>query len=51
MACACNKRKKMKYVWTGLNSAGEVITMEYGSEIEAKAKVLRKGGSYTAKVI
>lgn len=42
MACACNKRRKAKFVWTGPDGQ----TMTYGSEIEAKAKMMRKGGSY-----
>lgn len=41
MACSCKGRKSTKYVWTdGTN------TVIYDSEIQAKAKVLRKGGSY-----
>ena len=42
MACACKKRTSQKYVWTGAD--GQTVT--YGTELEAKAKVLRKGGSY-----
>lgn len=42
MACACKGRKTAKFVWTnGVN------TVVYNTEIEAKAKVLRKGGTYT----
>lgn len=41
MACSCRGRRKVKYVWTdGTN------TIIYDTEIQAKAKVLRKGGSY-----
>ena len=41
MACSCTKRKAVQYKWTdGTN------TVIYASEIEAKAKVLRKGGTY-----
>lgn len=42
MPCACKGRKSnAKYEWTdGTN------TVVYNTEIEAKAKVLRKGGSY-----
>lgn len=47
MACSCKPRKSTVYVWT---SADGSITMEYPSEITAKAKVLRKGGSYAPKV-
>lgn len=45
MACACKGRKTQKYIWTG--PGGE--TVEYGTELEAKAKVMRKGGSYKPK--
>lgn len=43
MACSCKNRKKATYVWT---SADGSTTVTYTTEIEAKAKVLRKGGSY-----
>jgi len=43
MACACKGRKKATYVWT---SADGVVTMTYNTELEAKAKVMRKGGTY-----
>lgn len=42
MACSCKGRVKAKFVWTD----GET-TVVYNSEIEAKAKVRRKGGTYT----
>lgn len=48
MACACQKRKGMKYRWTGTDRQGNVLVVVYDTEIQAKAKVLRKGGSYTA---
>lgn len=41
MGCACKNRKKTKFVWTD----GE-NTVVYDTEIQAKAKVIRKGGSY-----
>lgn len=44
MACACKGRKKAIFVWTDGKK-----TVTYGSEIEAKAKVIRKGGSYVRK--
>lgn len=48
MACACRGRSKVKYRWTppseGPNAAMAPVT--YNTEIEAKAKVLRWGGSY-----
>lgn len=44
MACGCKAKSTMQYVWTdGTN------TVIYDSEIAAKAKVMRKGGTYTAK--
>lgn len=46
MACSCNKRKRQQFVWT---SADGTETQTYNSEIESKAKVLRKGGTYEAK--
>lgn len=42
MACACKGRKKATYVWTDGTD-----TVTYYTEVEAKAKVIRKGGSYT----
>lgn len=44
MACSCTKRKGAKYVWTD-----GTFTVVYDTEIQAKAKVLRKGGSYTVQ--
>jgi hypothetical protein len=43
MACACKGRSKSKFLWTSGDGATKVT---YDTEIEAKAKVLRKGGSY-----
>jgi acetyl-CoA carboxylase beta subunit len=43
MACACKGRKTQKYLWFKDESVEPVV---YNSEIEAKAKVLRKGGTY-----
>lgn len=43
MACACRNRSKTKYLWT---SADGTETVQYNTEIEAKAKMLRLGGSY-----
>lgn len=45
MGCGCNRRSKTKYVWS--DGAGNEIV--YNTEVEAKAKVLRKGGSYTPR--
>lgn len=45
MACSCKNRKKQKFVW--LPPEGSTLpSVTYNTEIEAKAKVLRKGGSY-----
>lgn len=43
MACSCQKRKAVEYLWT---SGDGTQTMTYSTEIQAKAKVLRQGGSY-----
>lgn len=46
MACACNGRTSTTYLWTSEDGTYSVI---YDSEIQAKAKVQRAGGSYTAQ--
>lgn len=46
MACACKGRSKSKWVWTSDDGSDTVI---YKTEIEAKAKTLRRGGSYVKK--
>lgn len=43
MACACTQRRKQRWLWYN-GEANEPVV--YASEIEAKAKVLRKGGRY-----
>lgn len=43
MACSCKNKRKPKFVWTDANGENPVV---YSSEIEAKAKTTRKGGSY-----
>lgn len=43
MGCACNKRNRNTYVWTSKDGAD---TSTHPTEIEAKAKVMRKGGTY-----
>lgn len=45
MACACKGRSKFRYLWTPPEGSG-LAPMEYDTLIEAKAKVMRKGGSY-----
>lgn len=46
MACACRGRKRQSYLWYDPARAESVRPVVYNSEIEAKAKVLRKGGKY-----
>lgn len=46
MTCGCKARSTEQYVWTSADGTSTVI---YTSEIAAKAKVMRKGGSYTLK--
>ena len=44
MACACqNGRRRVAFVW--VSDDGQE-TMTYPAEIQAKAKVIRNGGSY-----
>lgn len=43
MACSCKGKVKTKYLWTAPDG---LSTMTYDTEIQAKAKVLRKGGTY-----
>lgn len=38
------RKKEMKFVWSGPNNASQT----FGTELEAKAKVMRSGGSYKA---
>lgn len=45
MACACKGRKKQKFEWTPPEGSS-LPSVIYSTEIEAKAKVMRKGGSY-----
>lgn len=44
MGCACKGRSNATYIWT--DGTNKVV---YKTEIEAKAKVLRRGGSYVRK--
>lgn len=46
MACACTKKGSTQYVWTSPDGSETVV---YTMEIQAKAKVLRVGGSYKPK--
>lgn len=42
MACACNKRKTTKYVWTSLDGKQ---TKTFERELAARAKATRLGGT------
>lgn len=42
--CGCKRKSTAKYVWTNGTD-----TITYNTEIEAKAKVIRSGGTYTQK--
>jgi hypothetical protein len=46
VGCACQKggRRLATYLWT--SPADPEITVVYATEIQAKAKVIRDGGSY-----
>ena len=47
MGCACKKGKNQtQYVWTSDDGETQVV---YPSLMQAKAKVARKGGSFTTK--
>lgn len=47
MACACSKkRKREQYLWYSRENPEGVKPVVYNSDIEAKAKVLRKGGAF-----
>lgn len=47
MACACQGRRKATFTWTSpADDEGNTTTMTYTTEMQAKAKVLRAGGSY-----
>lgn len=43
MGCACKGRKSTQYVWKSDDGTDSVV---YPTEIQAKAKVIRAGGSY-----
>lgn len=47
MACSCKGRAQYRYVWVPPGESAESDNViAYNTEIEAKAKVLRKGGQY-----
>lgn len=47
MACACTKRKKARFLWYSTENPEGIEPVIYNSDIEAKAKVMRKGGAFT----
>jgi hypothetical protein len=51
-ACAAAAARRaglnQRYKWTGVDKDGNLLTVVYDTEMQAKAKVLRKGGSYEA---
>lgn len=44
MACSCRNKKNSTYLWTSSTDSTDQVV--YSSEIQAKAAVIRKGGSY-----
>lgn len=46
MACNCKKKSNEEYVWT---SADGTKTLVYPTEIQAKARALRRGGTYAPR--
>lgn len=46
MGCACGGRKKARFLWYDPANAEGVEPVVYNSEVEAKAKVIRKKGKY-----
>lgn len=46
MACACKGRRKSQYLWYSRENPEGYKPVVYNSEIEAKAKVKRRGGTY-----
>lgn len=42
--CNCTRKQRVKFVWTDPEDSSK--TVEYTTEIAAKAKVSRKGGDY-----
>lgn len=45
MACGCRKSTNSKFLWTPPEGSS-FAPKEYDTEIQAKAKVMRNGGSY-----
>lgn len=52
MACNCTKRNTTRFKWTSEpDENNQVQAMTYTTEIQAKAKVMRQGGSYVAQEV
>lgn len=51
MACGCKRKTSAQFVWTSDPDAeGKTEQVVYSTEIEARAKVIRKGGTYEQRV-
>lgn len=46
MGCGCTRTTKQEFVWYNPANPEGDKPMVYGTEVEAKAKVMRKGGTY-----
>lgn len=48
MGCGCQKKTNSVYLWT---SDDGTQTVSYSTEIQARAKVIREGGSYVVQTL
>lgn len=46
MGCACKGAAKERWLWYSQDNPEGLEPMIYGTEVEAKAKVMRKQGTY-----
>lgn len=46
MGCACKGREKERFLWYSQENPEGLEPMIYSTEVEAKAKVMRKKGTY-----
>jgi hypothetical protein len=46
VACACKGRSNTKFLWYDPSNPEGAEPVIYKTEVEAKAKVMRKGGTY-----
>lgn len=46
MGCACKGRARERFLWYSQTNPEGLEPMIYNTEVEAKAKVMRKGGVY-----